>query len=65
MNPAKNPQMNNYNLILDMTILAAGGWLISLQEIETLARIISLLVPAALSILLYLKNQKKNGRKEK
>jgi hypothetical protein len=60
-----NKQMTNYNFLLDMTVLMAGGWLISLQDIEVLARIVSLVVPTVLSVLLFIRNIKRNGKKEK
>lgn len=52
--------MQNLQTIGEMTLLTAGGWLVSLQEIEVGVRIISLIVPTVLSIMLY--KHKKNKK---
>jgi hypothetical protein len=54
--------MDNHVKVLEMVFLTAGGWIISIQDIETVARIISLLVPATLSVLIYIK-KRKDGKK--
>lgn len=45
--------------VISMFFLTAGGWVISLSEVEQLARIMSLMVPTVLSVLIYLQKRKK------
>ena len=54
--------MDNHVKVFEMMIITVGGWAISVQEIVPIARVISLLVPAVLSILIYVKKSK-NGKK--
>lgn len=44
--------------VFEMTFLTIGGWVLSLQEVEVIARIISLIVPTILSILIYKRSLK-------
>ena len=46
-------------IIAKMGIGTVAGWTISLSDVETGLRILSLAVPTVLSILVYLKNRKK------
>jgi len=67
MKTSKNTQnfMQENQTIIDMAFLMAGGWFVSLQDIESIARITSLVVPTCLSVILFIKNQRrKNGKKE-
>jgi len=57
--------MHEHQTIIDITFLMASGWVISLQDIETAARICSLIVPTVLSVLLFIRNQKKHNKTKK
>ncbi|MBI2258171.1 MAG: hypothetical protein HYU67_04640 [Flavobacteriia bacterium] len=49
---------SNFNEFLEYFGLAGAGWVIHLSTVESVAKIVSLLVPAFLSILVYYKNRK-------
>lgn len=53
--------MTDDHPILKMTVATTAGWTISLSEVETGLRILSLAVPTFLSILVYVKNRKKKN----
>lgn len=50
--------------IMKMGVATTAGWTISLSDVETGLRILSLAVPTVLSILVYLKNRKKKNEEK-
>ena len=42
--------------------LAGAGWVIHLSTVESVARIISLLVPTVLTVLVFLRNRKNDKK---
>lgn len=51
--------MNNDHPILEMILMTGAGWTISLASVESVAKIVSLLVPTILSILIFIRNNRK------
>lgn len=49
---------------LKITIVTAASWMVSLQEIESLARIGSLLVPIIFSGIAFYRNEKERKRRK-
>lgn len=52
----------NFIAVIEMFCLTGAGWTISLQEIETAARIVSVLTPAALSVALFIHRKRKDRK---
>lgn len=49
---------------LKIFIVTAASWMVSLQEIEALLRIVSLLVPIIFSGIVFYRNEKERKRRE-
>ena len=50
---------------INMAIITAVGWKISMQDIEQYAKIVSLIVPPTLSLVMFLRNIKKQKNEKK
>lgn len=48
------------NFIIKSGFITTAGWTVSLSDVETGVRLISLIVPTVLSILLYIKKTRRN-----
>jgi hypothetical protein len=57
----KTFKMQNDSIAI-MAISTAAGWFVSLQDLETVTRIISLIVPTVLSVLVFVGNRRKNRK---
>jgi hypothetical protein len=58
--------MNNHNdTILAMSAMTAGGWAISLADVEVVLRIISLTVTVVLSVVVFMRDHKKRKNEKK
>jgi hypothetical protein len=55
---------NQHDTILAMSAMTAGGWAVSLADVEVVVRLISLAVPAVLSVIVFLRSQKKRNEKK-
>jgi hypothetical protein len=56
---------NHHDTILAMGAMTAGGWAISMADVEVVVRLISLAVPAVLSVIVFMRDQKKRKNEKK
>lgn len=51
--------------VTKMALLTVGGWTISMQEMIDVAKLVSFVVPTALSIVVYIRDTRKKRNDEK
>jgi hypothetical protein len=50
--------------VAKMGILTIGGWAISMQEMLEVAKLVSIVIPTALSIVVFVRDEKRRNGKD-